>query len=73
MEFTAVYNTESMKGVEYSFNAQSDLMAIDFAACKFSSPNILIINHSTGEILHLGDMRKTNAIQRAYNKKHSKK
>ena len=72
MEFTAVYNTEKLKGVEYSYKAQSDLMAMDFAAVKFNVEDIVIINHTTNEITHLGDKRKTNAILRAYNKKHAK-
>ena len=71
MEFTAVYNTEKLKGVEYSFKSQSDLMAMDFAAVKFNVEDIVIINHSTNGITHMGDKRKTNAILRAYKKKHN--
>ena len=70
MEYTAVYNTQKLNGVEYSYKAQCDLLAMDFAAIKFNVNNIVIINHSTGEIIHFGDKRKTNAILRAYNKKH---
>ena len=70
MEFTAVYNTQKMKGIEYSFKAQNDVMAIGFTMLKFRVKDIVIVNHTTNETIHIGDKRKTNAILRAYNKKH---
>ena len=71
MEFTAVYNTEAMKGVEYSFKADSIEQAKAFCRFKFSSKDILIINHDDEQFpIHLGDARKTSAIHRAYIKKH---
>ena len=71
MEFTAVYNTESMKGVEYSFKADSVEQAKAFCRYKFSAKDIVIISHDDETFpIHLGDARKTSAIYRAYIKKH---
>ena len=66
MEFTAVYNTDSMKGVEYSFEAINDAKAIQFCAWKFSAKDILLVNHTTGEFIHLGDKEETERLLNAY-------
>lgn len=72
MEFTAVYNTEALKGIEYSFKAESVEKAEAFCRYKFSVKDIVIINHDDNDApTHMGDKRKTNAIYRAYTKKHA--
>lgn len=44
-EYTAKYNTKSMKGVEYSFKAENLQEAIKFAQDKFSAyPEIEIFD-----------------------------
>ena len=77
MKFTAVYNTESLKGIEYSFDANNAEQAKDFCRNKFSVKDILIICHDDPDypnwLLHIGDKRKTSAIHRAYIKKHQDK
>lgn len=66
MEFTAVYNTETLKVVEYSFEAQSDFKAAQFCGRKFSAENILLVNHTTGEFIHLGDKEETERLLNTY-------
>lgn len=70
MKYTAVYNTESMKGVEYSFCVGSDKAAKDFCKEKFYAKDILIVCHGSDFNIHLGDGRKTSALERLYCKKH---
>lgn len=71
MEFTAVYNTEAMKCIEYSFKADSIEQAKAFCRYKFSVKDVVIISHDDETFpIHLGDARKTSAIYRAYIKKH---
>ncbi len=73
MEFTAVYNTETLKNVEYSFNADSVEKAIAFCRNKFKVKDIFIVNNNNRNFpIHLGDGRKTAAIERFYIKKHRK-
>lgn len=46
MEYTAIYSTESLKGVQYSFEAKDVNDAIAFAENKFAAfPNIAIIEN----------------------------
>ena len=54
MEYTAIYSTESIKGVQYSFEANDVNDAIAFASQKFASfPNIAIIeNDEDGRANH---------------------
>ena len=73
MEFTAVYNTEKLRGVEYYFTAKDIDSAIRFCLAKFSAKNIYVHNHtepSTGQY-HIGDHRTTYALRRLYLKKHN--
>lgn len=45
-DFTVIYSTESMKGVQYSFMAESVKSAINFASNKFSCfPKLAIIEN----------------------------
>lgn len=61
-----------MKGIEYCFKADSVESAKDFCRYKFSVKDIVIINHDDNDTpTHMGDKRKTNAIYRAYIKKHA--
>ena len=72
MEFTAIYNTEAMKGIEYSFKSDSVKEAKYFCHFKFSAKDIVIINHDDNDTtIHMGDKRKTNAIYRAYVKRNN--
>lgn len=46
-EFTAVYSTEAIKGIQYSFKAEDIDSAILFAKDKFNAfPNIAIIENT---------------------------
>lgn len=46
-EFTAVYSTEVIKGIQYSFKAEDIDSAILFAKGKFNAfPNIAIIENA---------------------------
>lgn len=46
-EFTAVYSTEAIKGIQYSFKAEDTDSAIIFAKDKFNAfPNIAIIENT---------------------------
>lgn len=48
-DYTAVYSTDSVRGIQYSFMAESEEKAIDFAKRKFSEyPNIAIIENIDG-------------------------
>lgn len=57
MEFTAIYSTETIKGVKYSYHANSIEEAIQFAKVKFSSfPNIAIIENDCSEKANSGTL-----------------
>ncbi len=46
MDYTAIYSTESMKGIQYSFKAEDVKEAIRFASEKFSCyPKLAIIEN----------------------------
>lgn len=46
MEYTAIYSTESIKGIQYSFMAENVKEAIKFASEKFSCyPKLAIIEN----------------------------
>lgn len=50
-EYTAKYNTKSMKGVEYSFKAENLQEAIKFAQDKFSAyPEIEIFDDTDTQL-----------------------
>lgn len=75
MKFTAVYNTESMKCIEYSFEAKSNEDAVRYCKSKFSVKDIFLISHDDDIKdwpIHIGDARKTSAIARAYHRKQYK-
>lgn len=72
MEYTAVYNTEKMKGVEYSFCAGNNEEAKEFCRNKFNAKEIFIWVHGSDFNIHIGDGRKTAALERSYVKKHFK-
>lgn len=49
-EFTAIYNTEAIEGVQYAFKAETIDEAISFAEKKFTSfPNIAIVEQAAHE------------------------
>lgn len=46
-QFTAIYSTESLKNIEYSFKAADTEAAVDFCKFKFSTfPNITIVENT---------------------------
>lgn len=49
MEFTAIYDTRVMKGVEYYFYAKDIEAAKEFCKHKFNAKNIVIRNEETKE------------------------
>ena len=45
-EYTAIYSSETLKNIQYSFKAEGTKAAIDFCKFKFSCfPNIIIIEN----------------------------
>ena len=65
MDYKAIYNT-TLKGMEYDFSAKSDAKAEEFCKLKFNTKDIYLLNRNTGEAIHIGDRRKTNAIARRF-------
>lgn len=47
-DYSAIYDTESLKGVEYSFKAKDDESAKAFCRYKFSAKNITIRDDKDG-------------------------
>lgn len=46
-EYTAIYHTEGMKGIQYSFKAKNLNVAIDYAKYRLSAyPDIVIIENT---------------------------
>ena len=46
-EYTAIYSTESIKNIQYSFKAENLDSAVEFCQSKFTSfPNIIIVENS---------------------------
>ena len=67
MEYTAIYNTPTMKGVEYAFQESNDNNARQFAAWKFTAENILIVNEETGRYIRMGE---TDELEKIYESRH---
>lgn len=49
MKFTAIYDTEKMKDVEYYFSAKDLDHAINFCKIKFSSTIKILVNEDTNK------------------------
>ena len=46
-EYTAIYSTEAIKNIQYSFKAEGTEAAVDFCEFKFSAfPNVIIIENT---------------------------
>lgn len=46
-EYTAIYHTEGMKGIQYSFKAKNLNVAIDYCKYRLSAyPNIVIVENT---------------------------
>ena len=49
-EYTAIYSTETLKNIQYSFKAENLDSAVEFCQSKFTSfPNIIIVENTTNE------------------------
>ena len=46
-EYTAIYSTEALKNIQYSFKAEVTEAAVDFCKFKFSAfPNVIIVENT---------------------------
>ena len=46
-EYTAIYSTETLKNIQYSFKADNLDSAVEFCQSKFTSfPNIIIVENT---------------------------
>ena len=48
-EYTAIYSTESLKDIHYSFRSKDDESAIEFCKYKFSAKSIKLIEDTCNE------------------------
>ena len=46
-EYTAIYSTEALKNIQYSFKAKGTEAAVNFCNFKFSAfPNVIIVENT---------------------------
>lgn len=69
-KFTAVYNTSTMKAVEYYFKSKNTTDAIKFCKTKFSAKTILIVNHDKQETTYIGDETTCKELEKIFLGRH---
>lgn len=62
-EYTAIYSTQKLQGIKYSFRAESEVKAVEFADRNFSAfPFVAIIENDDSESATCGRLIFLNGI-----------
>lgn len=54
MEYTAIYDTAKLRGVEFAFEAASDAAAVEFCTAKFEKGIKIALVEDTGRASGVG-------------------
>ena len=62
--YTAIYSTEKLKNIHYSFKAKDNYFAMLFCSTKFEIPlsYVAIFNHKENQFIHLSSTLENNTI-----------